>query len=111
MVFFLMKYMYPIFRLRKIDLLSTGFIYMVSSSSTTGVKGGIDNEQTAYFERIKRMNLRSKKLVGFGISDKTSFEKAASFTNGAIIGSAFIKALSREGTIADRVGTFIGQII
>jgi len=79
-------------RIRKIDSLSTGFIYMVSSSSTTGLKGSFNEAQISYFDRIRKMKLGSKLLIGFGISDKDSFEKASGFANGAIIGSAFIKA-------------------
>src|ERR1035437_3288022 len=97
-------------RIRKIDTLSTGFIYMVSSSSTTGVKGAVNEEQIAYFEKIRTMNLRSKLLIGFGISDKDSFEKASGYANGAIIGSAFVKALAGEGKIEVKVRTFIQKL-
>jgi tryptophan synthase alpha chain len=97
-------------RIRKIDTLSTGFIYMVSSSSTTGVKGAVNEEQIAYFEKIRTMNLRSKLLIGFGISDKASFEKASGYANGAIIGSAFVKALAGEGEIEVKVRTFIQKL-
>ena len=97
-------------RIRKIDTLSTGFIYMVSSSSTTGVKGAVNEEQLAYFEKIRTMNLRSKLLIGFGISDKASFEKASGYANGAIIGSAFVKALTGEGKIEVKVKTFIQKL-
>lgn len=94
-------------RIRKIDELSTGFIYMVSSSSTTGVKGAVNEEQVSYFERIRAMNLRSKRLIGFGISDKTSFEKSSCYANGAIIGSAFIKALEGKETVETKVKEFM----
>jgi tryptophan synthase alpha chain len=94
-------------RIHKIDVVSSGFIYMVSSSSTTGVKGSVNEEQIAYFERIRNLNLRSKRLIGFGISDKASFDKAADFANGAIIGSAFVKALDGEGTIETKVNLFV----
>ena len=94
-------------RIRKIDKLSTGFIYMVSSSSTTGVKGAVNEEQVAYFERIRAMNLRSKRLIGFGISDRSSFEKSSGYANGAIIGSAFIKALEGKETIETKVKEFM----
>lgn len=96
-------------RVRKIEALSTGFIYMVSSSSTTGVKGTVSDEQISYFERIRTMNLRSKRLIGFGISDKKSFEKASGYANGAIIGSAFIKAIKGEGTIETKVKVFVQE--
>lgn len=94
-------------RVRKIDKASTGFVYMVSSSSTTGVKGSADKDQIAYFERISKMNLRSKRLIGFGISDKASFENASAYANGAIIGSAFIKALSGKEPVESIVKTFV----
>ncbi len=94
-------------RIRKIDALSTGFIYLVSSSSTTGIKGAVNQEQISYFERIRGLNLRSKLLIGFGISDKASFEKASSFANGAIIGSAFVKALADESDIEIKVNGFV----
>ena len=96
-------------RIRKIDALSTGFIYLVSSSSTTGVKGAVNEEQLSYFERILTMNLRSKRLIGFGIYDKSSFEKASGYANGAIIGSAFVKALEGEGKIETKVNDFMQQ--
>lgn len=94
-------------RIRKIDAASTGFIYLVSSSSTTGAKGAVNEEQISYFERIRSMNLRSKQLIGFGISDKASFEKASGYANGAIIGSAFIKALAGDEAIESKVKLFV----
>ena len=97
-------------RIRKIDAISSGFIYMVSSSSTTGVKTTeVDLAQMAYFERIHKMDLKSKILIGFGISDRASFDSASQFTNGAIIGSAFIKSLAAEGPIESKVEAFAKQ--
>lgn len=83
-------------RIRKIDELSKGFIYMVSSASTTGAKTGISAQQLVYFERIKRLGLKNKRLIGFGISDNQSFHKACEYADGAIVGSAFIKLLASD---------------
>ena len=94
-------------RIRKIDSLSNGFIYMVSSSSTTGVKESGDNAQIAYFERIQTMNLQSERLIGFGISDKASFARASQYASGAIIGSAFVSAMAGESSIEDKVSRFM----
>ena len=94
-------------RIRKIDSLTSGFIYMVSSSSTTGVKGSPGQEQIKYFNHIQNLNLNSKRLIGFGISDKITFERASGYANGAIIGSAFIKALAGEHTTEMKIGTFM----
>ena len=79
-------------RIRKIDELSTGFIYVVSSSGTTGHTKNI-NDQQEYFQRLQNMQLKNPLLVGFGIKDKATFDAACKYTNGAIIGSAYIKAL------------------
>ncbi len=85
-------------RIRKIDELSKGFIYMVSSASTTGAKSGISEEQIEYFERVKAMNLKNKLLIGFGISNHETFSKACSYADGAIIGSAFIKLVTVDAS-------------
>ncbi|WP_411032286.1 tryptophan synthase subunit alpha [Spongiimicrobium sp. 3-5] len=84
-------------RIRQIDDASEGFIYMVSSASVTGAKEGFGQEQQAYFERISGMALKNPQIVGFGISNKNTFQQATTHAKGAIIGSAFIKSLSRNG--------------
>ena len=96
-------------RIRKIDSLTEAFIYVVASASITGAKGEISDQQVAYFERIKTMNLQSNLIVGFGISDKQTFNTACSYANGAIIGSAFIKQLAKNGV--DNIDDFIRPII
>lgn len=95
-------------RIRAIDDASEGFIYMVSSASTTGAKEGFGPEQSAYFERIAAMNLKNPQIVGFGISNAQTFQQATSKAKGAIIGSAFIKHLTQNGV--DGIGGFVGQI-
>ena len=84
-------------RIRFIDSVSNGFIYMVSSASTTGAKTGFGNTQTEYFERIANMNLKNPQIVGFGISNNDTFTQATKYAKGAIIGSAFIKNLTKNG--------------
>ena len=98
-------------RIRKIDSCSNGFIYMVSSSSTTGAKESVDREQIAYFERIQKLGLVSKRLIGFGISDKISFERTSNYANGAIIGSAFITSLSGESSAYTKVRAFMQKFL
>ena len=94
-------------RITYLDSISKGFLYMVSTSSTTGVKKGFDNSQTEYFRRVKALNLKTPGLIGFGISDKESFQLACSYSAGAIIGSAFIKALDEEGDLNENISRFI----
>lgn len=96
-------------RIRKIDSYTSSFIYMVASNSITGAKGAISQQQIAYFERIKAMNLKSRLIIGFGISDHATFSKACEYGNGAIIGSAFIKFLAKNGV--KKIGDFISPIL
>lgn len=83
-------------RIIEIDNISNSFIYMVSSASTTGTKSNIDNSQVKYFERVKAMKLKNPLIIGFGISNKETFDEACKYASGAIIGSAFVKAISEE---------------
>jgi tryptophan synthase alpha chain len=79
-------------RIRKLDQLSTGFLYAVSSSSTTGSDKNM-TDVNSYLQKLKNLNLRNSILVGFGIKDKPTLEAACRYANGAIIGSAFVKAM------------------
>ena len=90
-------------RIRLIDAHTSGFIYMVSSAATTGAQQSFNEQKQAYFRRINAMNLRNPRLVGFGISNKATFEAAASNSSGAIIGSKFVQLLKSEPTIAGAV--------
>jgi tryptophan synthase alpha chain len=97
-------------RLRMIDRNSAGFVYMVSSSSTTGVKTGFSDDQILFFERIKDLDLTLPRLIGFGISNASSFNEACRMANGAIIGSAFIKMLGDGGCDPCSIRQFISEI-
>ncbi|WP_203292522.1 tryptophan synthase subunit alpha [Luteirhabdus pelagi] len=83
-------------RIRMIDQHTKGFLYMVSSASTTGKQAAFGSSQREYFTRIDAMKLKHPKLVGFGIYDKNSFQAATEFANGAIVGSAYIKFLTEN---------------
>lgn len=98
-------------RIRQIGELSTGFIYVVSSSSITGKSGEITQGQKDYFARIAAMDLTQPKLIGFGISDAKSFRTACEFANGAIIGSAFIRALKGQEDVARATAAFVEGIL
>ena len=83
-------------RIRKIDGLSNGFIYLLSSSATTGQNLQVSENTEAYFSRIAEMKLNNPTMIGFGISSKETFDKACQYANGAIIGSAFVKQLQSD---------------
>ncbi len=97
-------------RIRKIDALSSGFIYAVSSSSTTGNNKAIGDQQE-YFKKLQAMQLRNPVLVGFGIKDKATFSAACEFSNGAIIGSAYIQALQQNSDSAAVTKEFLNRIL
>lgn len=97
-------------RIRHIDSVSNSFIYMVSSNAITGAKSEIAEDQRAYFDRIHKMNLKNPRLIGFGISNKETYDLACQYSQGAIIGSAFINALNGEGSVAEKVNKFVQKI-
>ena len=90
-------------RIRQIDAHTSGFIYMVSSAATTGAQQDFNEQKQAYFRRINAMNLQNPRLVGFGISNKATFEAAIAHSSGAIIGSKFVQLLKSEATPAEAV--------
>ncbi len=98
-------------RIRLINSKSSGFLYVVSSFAITGSKNDIQQSQIDYFKRIKSLELKTPKLIGFGISDKKTFDTACQHAEGAIIGSAFIKALERSKDIKKTVKEFITTVL
>jgi len=96
-------------RIKKIDKLSKGFIYAVSSSSITGKDKDL-NEQENYFKRIESMNLKSPVMIGFGIKDNKTFSQACKHAAGAIIGTAYIKAIENNSIEASTLN-FINSIL
>ncbi len=97
-------------RVRKIDALSTGFIYAVSSSSTTGKDKNFSDVEL-YLQKLQQMQLRNPVLVGFGIKDKATFQSACKYANGAIIGSAYIKALDENADVEATTKKFLETIL
>jgi tryptophan synthase alpha chain len=97
-------------RMVELDKLSSGFLYAVSSSSTTGSNKNL-NDVTVYLLKLKNLQLKNPVLVGFGIKDKQSFEAASSYSNGAIIGSAYIKALEGTEDVNAVTKTFLSSVL
>ena len=97
-------------RVFQINEASKGFIYMVSSASVTGAKQEVSQAQIDYFERIQKMNLSVQRLIGFGISNKETFDNACQYASGAIIGSAFINQLNKDDS-DEAITSFVGSII
>ena len=96
-------------RVKKLDSLSTGFLYAVSSSSTTGKDKNM-SAVTDYLKKLKGMGLKNKILVGFGIKDRQTFSDACSIADGAIIGTAFIQRIQREGDLDQNIKSFLAEL-
>ena len=96
-------------RIKRIDALSNSFIYLLSSNATTGKKLNIEEQSEIYFKRIKEMDLSSPLIIGFGIHDQQTFQRAITFANGAIVGTAFVKLLEEENYL-EKIPGFIQQI-
>lgn len=97
-------------RIKKIDSISNGFIYAVSSSSITGMDTDM-NAQESYFERIKNMSLLNEVLIGFGIKDHQTFTQACKYAAGAIIGTAYIKTIENTDNIDTATQKFLNSIL
>lgn len=95
-------------RIKKIDGLSNGFIYLLSSSATTGKNLQVGDATESYFNRIKKMKLSNPTMIGFGISTKETFDKACTYANGAIIGTAFVKAIAK-GNLEIQIKEFMAK--
>ncbi|MFT2009416.1 tryptophan synthase subunit alpha [Pontibacter sp. 13R65] len=100
----------PEHRIREIDSHTNGFVYMVSSASTTGNTTGKAVANTDYFQRVSTMGLRNPGMIGFGIHNFETFSSACNHARGAIIGSAFIKALGQEGELKQKISSFVQSI-
>lgn len=97
-------------RIWKIDKMTNGFIYMVSTTATTGGTNGISESQINYFKKVSEMNLKNPLMVGFGVHNKQTFEEATSYCNGAIIGSAFIRILRKSSNIENGIKEFVASL-
>lgn len=96
-------------RIRKIDELSSSFVYLLSSSTITGVNLKLSDAIEGYYQRIKDMNLKNPTIFGFGITNNNSFKKACEYANGAIVGTAFVKLLSEDNYL-EKIPEFIKSI-
>lgn len=97
-------------RIQMIDAATTGFIYAMSSSSTTGAKTNFDERQLQYFKSLNEMNLTNPFLIGFGISNRETFATACEYGAGAIVGSAFISMLQYAGDLRKDIIQFVNDL-
>jgi len=97
-------------RIRLIDSNTEGFIYMVSTASTTGAKAEFNQQTNEYFERVNAMNLKNPRLIGFGISNKKTLDNAWSNSSGAIIGSKFVTCLNDNSNAQTAVDALLKDL-
>jgi tryptophan synthase alpha chain len=94
-------------RIRELDQLSNGFVYIVSSYATTGNNGQFSPGQLSYFNRIQKMKLKNPGMIGFGISNSQNFNTICQYAAGGIVGSAFIRSLEGKSSLDKRIKQFI----
>jgi len=97
-------------RIKQIDSVSSGFIYAVSSSSTTGAKKEFSEEQVSYFKKLQSLDLKNPFLIGFGISNSKTYSQACSYAAGAIVGSSFITTLKESKDLPSDINSFVQSI-
>lgn len=97
-------------RVKMLDQNSSSFLYMVSSAAVTGATTGLSQFQIDYFKRINSLNLKTPRIVGFGISNNDSYRQVCQHAHGAIVGSAFIKTLEKSCNLKEDINSFIGSI-
>jgi tryptophan synthase alpha chain len=97
-------------RIRKIDASTNGFIYAVSSSSTTGAQQGFSQEQESYFKKLQGMKLTNPFLIGFGVSNRQTFDAVCKYASGAIVGSAFIDLLKSSSDLPSDIDHFVKSL-
>jgi tryptophan synthase alpha chain len=97
-------------RISEIDSISSGFIYMVSSSAVTGSQGNFDEKNISYFRRVSEMKLKNPCLIGFGIFNRETLMTAGKYARGGIIGSAFVRTLAKEGDPVENIFKFVEEV-
>jgi tryptophan synthase alpha chain len=97
-------------RIQELDSSSKGFVYIVSTNSTTGSTTKVGSDMNDYLERVKKTKLQNPTLIGFNIKDRQSFVNACKHSNGAIIGSAFVKMLNTSQDLDKDINTFVKKI-
>lgn len=98
-------------RIRFIDSQSSGFLYLVSSKATTGNVEKFGTTQVAYFKKISSMGLKNPLLAGFGIHDRQTKDQVFDHLNGAVIGSAYLRALQKDSTIEKATNEFLSGLL
>ncbi|MGL6021702.1 MAG: tryptophan synthase subunit alpha [Chitinophagaceae bacterium] len=98
-------------RIQLIDKNTNGFIYMVSSASTTGTQQIFDDKKKQYFSFINNMNLKNRLMIGFGVSNKATYSVATQYANGAIIGSKLVQLLGQEKNVDKAIKALKESII
>lgn len=88
-------------RIKKIDKLSSGFVYCVSVTGTTGVRKSFPEEVLSSLKRTYSLIKKNKMLVGFGISSPENIKQISPYCDGVIVGSAVIKKLAEANGLQE----------
>lgn len=96
-------------RIKYLDSLSSGFLYAVSSSSTTGKENAILKNEN-YLDRLASLDLKNPVFIGFGIKNQSDFENVTEKAQGGIIGTAFVKILLENQDWESKAESFIRSV-
>jgi tryptophan synthase alpha chain len=98
-------------RIRRIDDASESFIYAISMAGVTGKGLQIDAERRGYLNRLDSLGLKSPLIVGFGIEKRAQFEEVSQYAAGAIVGSAFLRAIENAADVKRATKDFVKEFI
>ena len=98
-------------RIRAFDRESPAFLYLLSSDAVTGGALQVSNDRESFFKRVSEMQLASRLIVGFGVGNRDSFEAVTRHTNGAIVGSAFLRAIAQAPIASSLISDAAGRSV
>lgn len=84
-------------RIRRIDEVSSGFLYCVSTTGVTGIRASGVSEE--YLQRVKQLARKNPVLVGFGVHSEEDAKQYSRAADGVIVGSALLARLSQQQSL------------
>lgn len=87
-------------RMQRACELSRGFVYSVSTMGITGTRESVDDLAKKVVAAVRDTNTQQNTAVGIGISTSDQVLEVNSYADGAIVGSAFVRAYQNGGLSA-----------
>lgn len=80
--------------------LSRGFVYAVSTMGITGTRDSVDDLAKQVVASVRKESNSQNTAVGIGISSADQVQDVNTYADGAIVGSAFVRAYAEGGVAA-----------